>query len=180
MERGKEQLAKLVGRWRAELEKSVTPWERQGSIPDSAEVGPAPSEGADPAPPCALALSTKDDRPSSDSLWSQEKASEAALTATDVAASMSRIGSIAPEALQVALPPMRITMPSLPVYGGPVAYAPREKERVFKGPVAAALVVIVFVILGGIAFLLFHFLSGPPPAPPVGDLTPPSCPRAAG
>ncbi len=180
VERGKEQLAKLVGRWRAELEKSVTPWERQGSIPDSAEVGPAPGEGADPAPPCALALSTKDDRPSSDSLWSQEKASEAALTATDVAASMSRIGSIAPEALQVALPPMRITMPSLPVYGGPVAYAPREKERVFKGPVAAALVVIVFVILGGIAFLLFHFLSGPPPAPPVGDLTPPSCPRAAG
>lgn len=178
-ERGKEQLAKLVGRWRGELEKGVTPWERQGSMPDSAEVLPS-GESADPAPPGALALATKDDRPSSDSLWSQEKASEAALAATDVAASMSRIGSIAPEALQVALPPMRITMPSLPVYGGPVAYAPREKERVFKGPVAAVLVLLVFVILGGIAFLLFHFLSGPPRPPPVGELTPPACfhPRA--
>ncbi|MBL8612779.1 MAG: serine/threonine protein kinase [Myxococcales bacterium] len=172
VDRGKEKLEKLVGRWREELEKTLTPWERRGSLADSGEVGdvakpaPGPDAGGDDG---ALALASHDDRPSSDSVFSHDKASEAALEATDVAVSMSRIGSIAPEALQVALPPMRITMPSLPVYGGPVAYAPRPKESAFKGPLAAVLVVIVFVILGGGAFLLFKYLSAPV-APPVGGL----------
>jgi hypothetical protein len=179
--KGKEKLTKLVGRWRPELEQTVTPWEKTGSNPDAGDVADAKAGDLRDG---ALALAMPDERPSSDSIWTGDKKSEAALEPTDVATSLSRIGSIAPDALNVdPLPPMRITSPSLPVYGGPPTafgtYAPRAKEPVFKGPVAAVAVVIVFVILGGLAFLLYKFLQPPTPPPqPVGGDAPALVDRA--
>src|SRR5262249_4614156 len=115
---GKAALAKLLGRWREQLEtQQVTPWERSASIPDD-----VPDEETGVLKRGALALAMPDERPSdaalvsaSDALnepWNKGKvpAEETALAPTDPIASLSRVGSIAPDALVMPLPAMRITM----------------------------------------------------------------------
>lgn len=166
---GKELTAKLLNRWREALESSVTPWERRASIPDD-----VPEEAEGLMKPGTLALWVADDRPSDSSLlakdadepWKktgdQVPAEEKALQPTDPHTSLSRVGSIAPEALVMPLPAMRITMPELPTYGGPpvnVSVRPPVKQpTVFTGPIMAAITATVFVVLIGGAFILFRWL----------------------
>lgn len=168
---GKAALAKLLGRWREQLEASVTPWERRASIPDA-----EPEAATGIAKPGVLALTIADERPSDGALvsaadpanepWKKEDVApeEAALAPTDPAASLSRLGSIAPDALVMPLPAMRITIPELPVYGGPAVNLPRPapKQGLFSGGAAAAVIATMFVVLVGGAFLLFRWLLGPP------------------
>ena len=78
--------------------------------------------------------------------------------------SLSRVGSVASDALSMPpLPPMRVTMPSLPVYGGPPVNIPRPapKKQGFRGPVAAVTVLVLFVLLVGGAVVMFRWLLGP-------------------
>jgi hypothetical protein len=168
--KGKAALAKLLARWREPLEASVTPWERRASMSDE-----VPEEEAGLMKPGTLALATADERPSdaalvsgeavADEPWKKEKVSpeETALSPTDPNASMSRLGSVAPDALVMPLPAMRITMPELPVYAGPAVNIsrPPPKQTVFKGGVAAAVVATMFVVLVGVAIILFRWLMGP-------------------
>jgi serine/threonine protein kinase len=170
--RGRAALAKLVGRWREPLESSVTPWERRASIPDQ-----VPDEETGLMKAGTLSLATADERPSDGALvsggeaadepWKKDKsgvsAEEAALTPTDPLTSLSRVGSIAPDALLMPLPPMRITMPELPTYGGPAVNIPRPppKRGLFTGGVAAAVIATMFVVLIGGAIILFRWLMGP-------------------
>jgi serine/threonine protein kinase len=169
---GRAALAKLVGRWREPLEGSVTPWERRASMPDD-----LPAEETGLMKPGTLALAMADERPSdagfgardrvADEPWKKEKQSippeEKALEPTDPNASLSRIGSVAPDALVMPLPAMRITMPELPTYAGPAVNIsrPPQKTTVFKGGVAAAVVATMFVVLVGTAIILFRWLMGP-------------------
>ncbi|MBX3219406.1 MAG: serine/threonine protein kinase [Labilithrix sp.] len=167
--RGKAALAKLVGRWREALETSVTPWERRASIPDD-----VPEEETGLMKAGTLALATADERPSDAALvsaaeqpdepWKKDQvpAEEAALAPTDPTASLSRVGSIAPDALIMPLPAMRITMPELPTYGGPAVNVslPPPKRGVFTGGVAAAVVATMFIVLLGGAYMLFRWLLG--------------------
>jgi serine/threonine protein kinase len=169
---GKAALAKLVGRWRDNLESSVTPWERRASIPDE-----VPSEETGLMKAGTLALAMADERPSDGALvgaeaapdepWRKEKESvspeEMALAPTDPNSSMSRLGSMAPDALVMPLPAMRITMPELPVYAGPAVNISRAppKRTVFTGGVAAAVIATMFVVLVGGAIILFRWLMGP-------------------
>jgi len=63
-----------------------------------------------------------------------------------------------------ALPAMRVTMPSIPVYGGPVERLPPPPEarpKVFSGKVAAAAIFMVFAALVIAAIILLKWLSGP-------------------
>jgi serine/threonine protein kinase len=170
---GRAALAKLLGRWRDGLESSVTPWERRASIPDE-----VPEEETGLMKAGTLALAVADERPSDGALvgagdaspdepWRKDKrtvpAEETALHPTDPNASMSRVGSIAPDALVMPLPPMRITMPELPVYAGPAVNIsrPPPKASVFSGGVAAAVIATMFVVLIGGAIILFRWLMGP-------------------
>ncbi len=169
---GKAALAKLVTRWRDALEASVTPWERRASIPDA-----VPEEETGLLEPGALSLTIPDERPSdgamatrdaavADEPWkkgSKVPAEEAALAPTDPAASMSRVGSMAPDALVMPLPPMRITMPKLPTHAGTpvnITHAP-PKRGVLTGGVAAAVIATMFIVLVGGAIILFRWLLGP-------------------
>jgi serine/threonine protein kinase len=168
---GKAALAKLLGRWREALETQVTPWERRASIPDD-----VPDEETGLLKPGALALSTPDERPSdshvlgasdvSSEPWRKDKipAEETALAPTDPAASLSRLGSIAPDALIMPLPAMRITMPELPTYGGPPVNIPvaKPKQGIFSGGVAAAVIATMFIVLLGGAYMLFRWLLASP------------------
>jgi serine/threonine-protein kinase len=167
---GKAALAKLVGRWKEPLESSVTPWERRASMADE-----VPAEEAGMMKPGTLAIAMADERPSdaalmrgepvADEPWKKDKdvvsPEETALAPTDPHASMSRIGSIAPDALVMPLPAMRITMPELPRYGGPAVNVsrPPPKQTVFKGGVAAAVIATMFVVLIGGAIILFRWLG---------------------
>jgi hypothetical protein len=171
--KGKAALAKLLGRWREPLEASVTPWERRASMSDE-----VPEEETGLMKAGTLALATADERPSDAALvsgdaapdepWKKGKGSvpppeEAALAPTDPNTSMSRVGSIAPDALVMPLPAMRITMPELPVYAGPAVNIsrPPPKRGVFSGGVAAAIIATMFVVLIGGAIILFRWLMGP-------------------
>jgi serine/threonine-protein kinase len=172
---GKESLARLLGRWRDGLEKSVTPWERRASIPDDA---PAATEVKDGA----LMLATADERPSQDAVqgaslapgeveepWRRVPAPDALprdevpLAPTGPVHSVSRVGAVAHEALSMPpLPPMRVTAPSLPVYGGPSAtIRPVSTQKGFSGKIAFAIVAFFFVVLVVGAVLLLKYLSGP-------------------
>lgn len=171
---GKAGLAKLVGRWRTQLESSVTPWERRASIPDEV---PEEEEGLMKAG--TLALATPDERPSDAALiasaestapdepWSKDKkavpSEETALKPTDPQTSLSRVGSTAADALIMPLPAMRITMPELPTYGGPAVNVsrPPPKPSIFSGGVAAAVIATMFIVLIGGAIILFRWLMGP-------------------
>ncbi len=170
---GKEAVTKLLGRWRAQLESSVAPWERRASMAPSGEVpAPVPAEAA------TLALTLADERPSSDALvatdpdsepWMKKDSvpkEETALLATDPAESASRIGSVAEDAFSMPLPPMRMTMPSyaeqgLPVYGGPPVNVPRPSAQPVSGRLAAFTVVFVFAVLVFGTVVLFRWLLGP-------------------
>jgi serine/threonine-protein kinase len=160
---GKAGLVKLLERWRDPLETQVTPWERRASVVDD-----VPQDAFKAG---ALALAIADDRDSDAALISatdgvepwkrgQVAPEEAALTPTDPLTSMSRLGSIAPDALVMPLPAMRITIPELPTYGGPPVNvpAPKPKQGVFTGGVAAAVIATMFVVLLGGAYILFRWL----------------------
>jgi hypothetical protein len=172
---GKAGLAKLLGRWREQLESSVTPWERRASIPDEV---PEEEEGLMKAG--SLALATPDERPSDAALiasgeavepdepWNKDKkktvpTEETALKPTDPQTSLSRVGSTAADALIMPLPAMRITMPELPTYGGPAVNVsrPPPKRSIFSGGVAAAVIATMFIVLIGGAIILFRWLMGP-------------------
>jgi serine/threonine protein kinase len=166
-EAGQRKLAKVLERWRDGLEKTVTPWERRASLSDA-----APPESEDGVAPGTLALSTEDDRPSGDSILAAaesdplDKSSvhvqEVALAPTGVDQSLSRMGASVPEALTMPLPAMRITMPSLPVYGGPAVNVSLPPPKpTFSGPVAAISVLVVFGLLITAAVMLLQFLAGP-------------------
>ncbi|MFO0737837.1 MAG: serine/threonine-protein kinase [Labilithrix sp.] len=170
---GKALTAKLLNRWREALEAAVTPWERRASIPDD-----VPEEAEGLMKPGTLALWVADERPSDSSLlakgdssdepWKKDgdkvPAEDKALQPTDPHTSLSRVGSIAPEALIMPLPAMRITMPELPTYGGPpvnVSVRPPVKQpTVFTGPIMAAITATVFIVLIGGAIILFRWLLG--------------------
>jgi serine/threonine protein kinase len=161
---GKAALAKLVGRWREALETSVTPWERRASIPDDIP------DDADGMKAGTLSLAAPDERPSDAALisagdqpdepWKKDRVplEETALSPTDPSASLSRVGSTAVDALSMPLPAMRITMPEIPVYGGPPVNIarPAPKQGVFSGGVAAAVIATMFIVLLGGAYMLFR------------------------
>jgi eukaryotic-like serine/threonine-protein kinase len=164
----KAALAKLLGRWREPLETSLTPWERRASMADD-----LPEEEAGMLEAGALSLAMPDERPSDGALVSGDSADEpwrkgrvppeeTALSPTDPVASMSRVGSIAPDALVMPLPAMRITMPELPTHAGtPVNVSrPPPKRGLISGGVAAAVVATMFVVLIGGAIILFRWLMG--------------------
>ncbi|MBS2013357.1 MAG: protein kinase [Deltaproteobacteria bacterium] len=165
---GRAALVKLLERWRQPLESAMSPWEKRASMHDGAAPAQEIREGA-------LALATADDRPSSDALvaapeaadepWRKDAvpSSEAPLAPTDPLTSMSRVGSLAPEALAVPLPAVRMTMPSLPTYdAGLGPKPPPPEEKVLKGRGAAILVFAVFVLLVAGSVFLLKWLSGPP------------------
>ncbi|MBX3232769.1 MAG: serine/threonine protein kinase [Labilithrix sp.] len=178
---GKAALAKLLGRWREPLEGAVTPWERRASLPDD-----VPEEAEGLMKPGTLALALSDERPSDGALiasgskappepWQKRDGEgevpteEVALKPTDPNTSLSRMGSIAPDALVMPLPAMRITMPELPTYGGPpvnVSVRPPPKQSVFSGKVLAVVLLTGALVLLGGAFILFRWLLTPPGPPP--------------
>jgi hypothetical protein len=162
-------LVKLLGRWRDQLETSVTPWEKRASIPDD-----IPEGAADAVKAGTLALASADDRPSQETLvatddapdepWNKKSVpkEETALAATDPQTSLSRVGSVASDALTMPpLPPMRMTMPSLPTYGGPVLNVPPPPPKQFSGRTAALAVFILFVGLIAFGIIIFRWLLGP-------------------
>ena len=166
---GKESLVKLLERWREQLEKSMTPWEKRASMHDDAVPTADLLEGA-------LALATADDRPSSDALvsaaeqpdepWKKDQlpTAEMPLAPTDAGSSLSRVGAAASaeSAMSIPLPAMRMTMPSVPVYGPPVGPPPPKMDKpFFTGRVAAAIMFSVFVLLVVGAVYLLRWLSGP-------------------
>lgn len=169
VEQGKAALVKLLGRWREQLESSVTPWERRGSIPDD-----IPAAAAEDVKAGTLALASADDRPSQETLvataaepdepWNKKSVprEETALAATDPQTSLSRVGSVASDALTMPpLPPMRMTMPSLPTYGGPAVNLPPPVPKQFTGRLAAITVLILFVGLIAFGVIIFRWLLGP-------------------
>lgn len=167
LQQGKAGLEKLLARWREQLEASVTPWERRASIPD--DVVATSSETKEGT----LALASPDDRPSADALvavdsepvdtWNKRSVprEEVALAATDPQTSLSRLGSVASDALLMPLPAMRMTMPSLPTYGGPAVNIPPPPPKQFSGRLAAATVLVFFVGLMAFAVIIFRWLLGP-------------------
>jgi serine/threonine protein kinase len=163
---GRESLAKVLARWRGELDRSVTPWEKRASIPDEVpRIDPGVPDGA-------LALAMPDDRPSGEGLpvagLASDVPSSGALPPTEATESVSRLGAVATDALEMPpLPPMRITMPSVPVYGGPPVNIPQApvKEPI-PGSTWAAITAGVVVLMIIFALLMFWWLSGPTPPPP--------------
>jgi serine/threonine protein kinase len=166
--KGQAALAKVLERWRDGLEKGVTPWEKRASLSDAAP--PADDSGVAAG---TLALATPEDRPSGDALLaaapdsdpfdkSSVSSQEMALAPTGVDTSLSRVGAAVPEALTMPLPAMRITMPSLPVYGGPaVNLPPPSPKKTVSGPFWAIAIFAVFALLIVAAIMLLKFLSGP-------------------
>jgi hypothetical protein len=167
--RGKASLVKLLDRWREQLEKSMTPWERRASMHDGVVETTELREGA-------LALATADDRPSSEALvtndqpdepWKKDAkdalpTAETPLDPTDAGASLSRVYASAESAMSIPLPAVRMTMPSIPVYGPHMGPPPEKvKKPFFSGKTAAASVFVVFVGLVIGAVYLLQWLSGP-------------------
>lgn len=170
---GKAAVIKLVERWREPLEKSMTPWEKRASMHDDGVATTELREGA-------LALASGDDRPSADALVAAEKepdepwrkkdslpVGEGPLAPTDAGASLSRMGAAASDALSMPLPAVRMTMPSVPVYGPAVGPppAPPPPKPFFSGKVAAFTVLAVFALLVVSAVFLLKWLSGPGATP---------------
>lgn len=164
---GKASLVTLLGRWREPLLGSMTPWEKRASMHDDVARTDDLADGA-------LALATADERPSATALVSGDEApnepwnrdalpkSEIALAATDAGASLSRLGAAASDGLSIPLPAMRMTMPSVPVYGPRIGPEPAPVAKpFFTGRVAAATMFILFVLLVGGAVVLLKWLSGP-------------------
>ena len=158
---GKAALAKLLGRWRQPLEATVTPWQARASISDD-----VPDDATGLVKENTLTLVTRDEEPSDPAIIAgvardSVPREEAALAPTDPVVSLSRLGSIAPDALVMPLPAMRITMPSLPTYGGPAINIPRPppKQGIFTGKVAAAVVATMFVVLLAGTVILFRWLT---------------------
>lgn len=167
---GKTSLVKLLERWRDPLESSMTPWEKRASMHDGVAATTDLREGT-------LALAMADDRPSSDAIVANEQPpdepwaknakdslppGETPLAPTDAGASLSRLGAAAESAMSIPLPAVRMTMPSLPVYGPPVGPPPAPVEKpFFTGKVAAATIFGVFVLLLIGAVFLLKWLSGP-------------------
>lgn len=188
---GKEALATLLGRWQEPLTRSVSPWEKRASVHDLAAVleAQALSTEADPA----LALTLADERPSSDGVtprepdepWKKKAVpkEEEALAPTDAATSLSRLGSVAPEAFSMpALPPARMATPSLPTYAGPPAPRLPAPKKGFSGGVAAATIFVGFALMIAATVFLFRWLMAPPPdnrPREVGALVPPPSPLDA-
>jgi hypothetical protein len=56
---------------------------------------------------------------------------------------------------------MRMTMPSLPTYGGPVLNVPPPAPKQFSGRLAALTVFILFAGLIAFAVIIFKWLLGP-------------------
>lgn len=115
-----------------------------------------------------LTLVTRDENPSDPAIIAglakdSVPREEAALAPTDPTTSLSRLGSIAPDALVMPLPAIRITMPSLPTYGGPAVNIPRPtpKQGIFTGKVAAAAVATMFIVLAAGSVILFRCLTHP-------------------
>ena len=118
-----------------------------------------------------------DDRPSSDAIVANEEPpdepwaknakdslppGETPLAPTDAGASLSRLGAAAESAMSIPLPAVRMTMPSVPVYGPPVGPPPAPVETpFFTGKVAAATIFGAFVLLLIGAVFLMKWLSGP-------------------
>lgn len=167
--KGKASLVKLLERWRDRLESSMTPWEKRASMHDGVVPSNDLREGT-------LALATADDRPSSDAIvttdqpdepWKKDAkdalpAFETPLAATDAGASLSRVGAAAESAMSIPLPAVRMTMPSIPVYGPPVGPPPAPVAKpFFTGRVAAGAVFALFLLLVGGAVFLLKWLSGP-------------------
>lgn len=162
---GKASLVKLLDRWREPLESSMTPWEKRASMHDGALPSSDLREGA-------LALATADDRPSSDALVSSDQPdepwkkdalpnAETPLAPTDAGASLSRVGAAAESAMSIPLPAMRMTMPSVPVYGPHIGPPPEKVAKpFFTGKVAAATIFALFILLVGGAVFLLRWLSG--------------------
>ena len=164
---GKAALVTLLERWREPLEKSMTPWEKRASMHDDVAQTADLRDGA-------LALAMADDRPSGDALVSGEQppdepwkkdalpASEMALAATDAGASLSRVGAAAEGGLSIPLPAVRMTMPSVPVYGPRIGDEPPPvKTPFFTGKVAAATMFLLFAMLVAGGIFLLKWLSGP-------------------
>lgn len=163
---GKAALVKLLDRWRAQLEGSMTPWEKRASMHDGVVESSDLREGT-------LALATPDDRPSGDAIVTSEQAdepwrkdflpnAEVPLAPTDAAASLSRVGAAAESAMSIPLPAVRMTMPSIATYGPQVGPPPEPvKKPVFSGKLAAGLIFGVFVLLIVSAVYLLRWLSGP-------------------
>jgi hypothetical protein len=64
--------------------------------------------------------------------------------------------------MSIPLPAVRMTVPPVPVYGPPTEpLAPRPKEPVFKGKVAALTLLGIFAVLLAGAVFLLKWLSGP-------------------
>jgi serine/threonine-protein kinase len=168
--KGKSALVKLLERWRDQLESSMTPWEKRASMHDGVDATTDLREGT-------LALAMADDRPSSDAIvagepppdepWAKDAkdalpANEVPLAPTDAGASLSRLGAAAESAMAIPLPAVRMTMPSVPVYGPPVGPPPEPVVKpFFTGKVAAATMFGVFVLLVIGAVVLLKWLSGP-------------------
>jgi hypothetical protein len=168
MPRGKASIVKLLDRWREQLEKSMSPWERRASMHDGVVETTDLREGA-------LALAIADDRPSSDALvtndqpdepWKKDAKdalpnAETALAPTDAGASLSRIGAAAESAMSIPLPAVRMTMPSIPVYGPHIGPPPVVAPKpFFTGKRAAFMVFVLFVGLVIGAVYLLQWLSG--------------------
>lgn len=163
---GKTSLVKLLERWREPLEKSMTPWEKRASMHDGAVPTNDLREGA-------LALATADDRPSSDALVSTDQPdepwkkdaipnAETPLAPTDAGASLSRVGAAADSAMSIPLPAVRMTMPSVPVYGPHIGPPPEKVPKpFFTGKIAAATIFALFMLLVVSAVFLLRWLSGP-------------------
>jgi serine/threonine protein kinase len=158
---GKEALVKVLARWRGQLEKAVTPWEKRASIPDGVLQADAD------APEGALALAMPDDRPSGEldlgaPAGDAPGSGDGALPPTEAAQSVSRLGETAADALSMPpLPPMRITMPSIPVYGGPVVNIPQEApKQPVSGGTLAAITAGVFFLMIVFALVMFWWLTG--------------------
>lgn len=169
--KGKAALVTLLERWREQLESSMTPWEKRASMHDGVVPTTDLREGT-------LALATADDRPSSDAIvatdqpdepWKKDAkdalpAHEVPLAPTDAGASLSRLGAAAESAMSIPLPAVRMTMPSVPVYGPPVGPPPAPVVKpFFTGKVAAGTIFGVFVLLVVGAVFLLQWLSGPRP-----------------
>ena len=173
MARGEIATKAILSRWKSDLEKSVTPWERRASRIDLENDAPPPSREHE----SQLAVSMPEDRPSAQSLvaeksndepWSKDRpsAEESALGPTEANQSLSRVGATVSDALTMPppLPSFRVTSPSLPTYGGPAVNlpVPQAKQTLFRGPFAAVIVIAVFVVLGIAAYVIMTKLTMTP------------------
>ena len=144
----------------------MTPWEKRASMHDAVRAERRSSRrrarlSTSVRAPEPRRARRADEAPASRGTRALPK-SETALAATEAGASLSRVGAAAPDALSIPLPAMRMTMPSVPVYGPRIGPEPAPVEKpFFTGKVAAAIMFVVFLLLLGGAVFLLAWLSGP-------------------